>query len=192
MGTYGRSYRGSPTIRPNAHDTHKSGRLFRSSVRRWWGKPPQPNPRSSGLVVPKEEAIPIHDRLNRSQPNRTGTMLRSFASRHISRVLSWAIIHLGRQLLGGSSDRTRKVGGQRHAFPIRSCCGWGLPGGLVTAIPGGLLHHHFALTGQSRRYVSVALSLRSPSLGVTQHPALRSSDFPQARRPATACSTRNV
>lgn len=32
-----------------------------------------------------------------------------------------------------------------------------------------------------RRYVSVALSLGSPPLGITQHPALRSSDFPQTR-----------
>ena len=33
-----------------------------------------------------------------------------------------------------------------------------------------------------RRFVSVALSLGLPPLGVTQHPALRSSDFPQTRR----------
>jgi len=37
------------------------------------------------------------------------------------------------------------------------------------------------------RYVSVALSLRSPSLDVIQHPALWSSDFPRALQPAIAC-----
>jgi hypothetical protein len=64
---------------------------------------------------------------------------------------------------------------------------------------GELLPHHFALTrlmGILRetlhlevagRYVSVALSLRSPSLDVIQHPALWSSDFPRALQPAIAC-----
>jgi hypothetical protein len=56
---------------------------------------------------------------------------------------------------------------------------------------GELLPHHFALTwpeatlvwpGRARRYVSVALSLRSPSLDVIQHSALRSSDFPRTSR----------
>ena len=44
---------------------------------------------------------------------------------------------------------------------------------------GELLPHHFTLTpSASERYVSVALSVGSPLLGVTQHPARRSSDFP--------------
>jgi hypothetical protein len=65
---------------------------------------------------------------------------------------------------------------------------------------GELLPHHFALTRQATllvasylevvgRYVSVALSLRSPSLDVIQHPALWSSDFPRALQPAIACFT---
>jgi hypothetical protein len=40
------------------------------------------------------------------------------------------------------------------------------------------------LMDAARRYVSVALSCGSPRLGVTQHPALWSSDFPQAGLPA--------
>src|SRR5436305_1012992 len=48
---------------------------------------------------------------------------------------------------------------------------------------GELLPHHFTLARRSRRYVSVALSLGSPPLGVTQHPALRSSDFPRTAAP---------
>ena len=63
---------------------------------------------------------------------------------------------------------------------------------------GELLPHHFALTRQQRvvrcigaagRYVSVALSLRSPSLAVSQHSALRSSDFPRTLQLAIACLT---
>jgi len=59
---------------------------------------------------------------------------------------------------------------------------------------GELLPHHFTLTplftpeikifgdpAQAGRYVSVALSVGSPLLGVTQHPARWSSDFPPAR-----------
>src|SRR5437879_4522105 len=34
---------------------------------------------------------------------------------------------------------------------------------------GALLPHHFTLTRSRRRYVSVALSVGSPPLGVTQH-----------------------
>jgi len=43
------------------------------------------------------------------------------------------------------------------------------------------------LPGISGRYLSVALALGSPPLDVIQHPALRSSDFPQAyfHMPAT-------
>jgi len=45
---------------------------------------------------------------------------------------------------------------------------------------GALLPHRFILTGQKTGGLfSVALSLRSPSLAVSKHPALRSPDFPQ-------------
>ncbi len=49
---------------------------------------------------------------------------------------------------------------------------------------GELLPHLSTLAcaySSHRRYVSVALSLESPPLGITQHPALWSSDFPQAQ-----------
>ena len=124
------------------------------------------------------------------------------ASRSISRVLSRVVIHLGGRLPSLSSDHTRGLGGQRHCPPIWSCSGWGLPGQPVTRLPvvsyttfsplprartdspsapqAG--HALGADKIRARRYVSVALSLRSPSLGVTQHPALWSPDFPQAHR----------
>jgi len=64
--------------------------------------------------------------------------------------------------------------------------GFGQPVCLHTA--GALLPHHFTLTHLiGGRYVSVPLSVGSPRLGVTQRPALWSSDFPQPprRRPRT-------
>ena len=50
----------------------------------------------------------------------------------------------------------------------------------VTSIRGGLLHHHFTLTpGLARGGIfSVALSVASQHLAVSQRSALRSSDFP--------------
>ena len=51
------------------------------------------------------------------------------------------------------------------------------PAGLPAA--GELLPHHFTLAQfWIERYVSVALSVGLPLLGVTQHPARRSPDFP--------------
>ena len=72
---------------------------------------------------------------------------------------------------------TRKSGGaipeqpQAALLPIRSCSRWGLPRPDGHPPAGELLPHHFTLTRPEgrRRYVSVALSLKSPSLGVTQH-----------------------
>ncbi len=44
---------------------------------------------------------------------------------------------------------------------------------------GELLPHRSTLTTRMWRFISVALSLESPPLGVTQHPALWSPDFPR-------------
>ena len=60
------------------------------------------------------------------------------------------------------------------------------PGGVcqasdVTTGTGELLPHRFTLTPTLRGgLLSVALSCSSPRLGITQHPALRSPDFPPA------------
>ena len=40
------------------------------------------------------------------------------------------------------------------------------------------------LARKAVRFISVALSLKSPSPGVTRHPVLRSSDFPRGQMPA--------
>ena len=61
------------------------------------------------------------------------------------------------------------------------------PDGVYQPIPvtrdiGGLLPRHFTLTRPGPGGIfSVALSFWLPRLGVTQHPALWSSDFPPVR-----------
>jgi hypothetical protein len=92
--------------------------------------------------------------------------------------------------IGIASDLKRPTRGlERAALSLL----FGLaPDGVYQAIPvtrdtGGLLPRHFTLTTPARGGIfSVALSFSSPRLGVTQHPALWSSDFPpaplQARR----------
>ena len=57
-----------------------------------------------------------------------------------------------------------------RVVPIRSCSRWGLPCRSRCRGRGGLLHHLFTLTPARRGGpISVALSLRSPSPGVTRH-----------------------
>ncbi len=81
---------------------------------------------------------------------------------------------------------TRGSRGPRSNAPV-----FGLaPSGVYLASPvtraaGELLPHRFTLAFASRRVrglLSVALSVGVPPLGVTQRPALRSPDFPPARR----------
>ncbi len=122
---------------------------------------------------------------------------------------------------GASSDQTRGVSGQPHPPPIWSCSGWGLPSKPVSrllvrsyrtvaplprtrrrkSIPYSLplrlptLASWRLLPRRVRGGIfSVALALGSPPLGVTQHPALRSSDFPRepprGHVPAAALLTR--
>ncbi len=115
-------------------------------------------------------------------------------SRSISRILcptltSRAVaISLGRRLPAASCDQPGgraepsldEAGYARFVQPpVRSCSRWGLPRPTSHLAAGELLPRHFTLTSACRRrYVSVALSLGLPPLGVTQHPALWSSDFP--------------
>jgi hypothetical protein len=73
---------------------------------------------------------------------------------------------------------------------IRPCSGWGLPASRVTTGPGALLPHRFTLActptnaGAIGGLVSVALAvapIKSKRLGVTQHLARWSPDFPPRR-----------
>jgi len=97
------------------------------------------------------------------------------------------IIYLGCQLPGTSSDLTRERSGPLHSSSIRSCTRWGLPSQAVTCLLVSSCLTVPPLPGESSwRFVSVALSLGSPLLDVIQHPALRSSDFPQAKCPRSS------
>ena len=105
--------------------------------------------------------------------------------RLVSRVLypvRAVIICLGLTLPAASSDLPESLA-KRAASPLL----FGLsPGGVyqAAAVAGGtgeLLPRLFTLTSETGGGVfSVALSLGSPPLGVTQHPALWSPDFPRA------------
>ncbi len=117
--------------------------------------------------------------------------------RPISRVLSWAVISLGRRLPAASSGppgartgRAAPCGGRAgpcpRVAPAWPCSRWGLPG--RPGHPGRRwsltppFHpcppHRWLASGTRWRSVSVALSVGLPRLGVTQHRALWSPDFP--------------
>ena len=126
---------------------------------------------------------------------------RNSVQRSISRVLfpefvteiRAMTIHLGCVLPRTSSDATRE---RWTGHPLQTR---GLPALLFDLAPGGVYRTRMSPCGsvssyltlsplrpggtrpQVRGLLSVALSLRSPSLDVIQHPALWSSDFPPAR-----------
>ena len=102
-------------------------------------------------------------------------------------LLRAVTIHLDLMLPPGSCNQPGDIG--RAPSSIPGVPGWGVspysvllrvgfahPAGLPAA--GELLPRHFTLACLSKRYVSVALSVGLPLLGVTQHPARWSSDFP--------------
>ena len=104
-----------------------------------------------------------------------------------------ATIYLGRRLLAASSSLP-----ESRAVRTEPSSLFGLaPGGVylasqVTLAAGALLPHHFTLTAVScGGILSAALSLVSRPVGVTDHPVLRSPDFPPVSRsrPAVAQSS---
>ena len=113
----------------------------------------------------------------------------------VSRLPGETVISLGRRLPGASSSHTREPHAGRASPALASGIAllFGLaPGGvyradLVTQAAGELLPHRFTLTArEGGGLLSVALSMGSPPLAVSQHPALRSPDFPPARLPVPA------
>src|SRR3990172_2946406 len=173
-------------------------------------RPPQPAGRRDGGECKAEGRFrpgaycPVREERTRPDnaavaPYRWSVYESGAPERDISRILSSParavevmIISLGPRLPEASSDLTRghwaghpslRRTGERP--PIWSCSGWGLPCPLGRPRGGGLLPRLFTLTPgelKSRGGVfSVALSVSSRSLRVTEHPALRSSDFPLRR-----------
>ena len=68
--------------------------------------------------------------------------------------------------------------GQPYVANAQSCSGWGLHGIPRCRGIGELLPRLSILTGITLRFISVALSLKSPSPDVIRHPVLCCSDFP--------------
>ena len=104
----------------------------------------------------------------------------------ISRVLfhpqSGGDNHLSRHgsCLPAQATQPGRFRGPHHPFPIRSCSVWGLPSRPVTRTLVRSYRTFPPLPRQTDEavFVSMALSLRSPSLDVIQHTALWSPDFP--------------
>ena len=90
-------------------------------------------------------------------------------------------IYLALTLPPGSSDQPGELAGLLLSlYLVLLQMGFTQPAGRPAA--GELLPHHFTLTLlKAGRYVSVALSVGLPLLGITQHPAQWSSDFPLAQ-----------
>ena len=95
-------------------------------------------------------------------------------SKAISRVLCLIIIYLGRMLPHGSCHPTKDKPGQlsvlKNSVLFWCCSRWGLHSRSV-ARP--LVSSYLAfpsLPAIHRRFLSVALSLKSPPVGVTHHP----------------------
>ena len=141
--------------------------------------------REYGFVNPRDEyGGRMFEREWPAGPARHG------GSRPISRVLSWAAIHLGHSsrcassnLPGSRADHTFEE--EPRCPPIWSCSGRGLPCRLRYRRRGALLPHHFTLTplarGQRGGIFSVALAVGLRLPGVTWRPVLWSPDFPPSR-----------
>lgn len=103
------------------------------------------------------------------------------------------VIYLESQLPGISSDLPENGAGHSFYSPIRSCTRWGLPSRQVTLPLVRSYRTVSSLPQKCGGLFSVALSLRSPSLAVSQHPALWSPDFPHLHpfvcAAAIICST---
>lgn len=102
----------------------------------------------------------------------------------VSRVLSRLVIYLGHLLPNGSSGRSNRAGGtpikRRKLSPPRPipCSRQGLPLLCVTTGTASSYLARFILTSLGGGFVSVALSLKLPSVAVSDCPSLCCPDFP--------------
>lgn len=88
-----------------------------------------------------------------------------------------SIIYLGYLLPNTSSDLPLGGDEQPPFDPFWSCSGWGLQSQLVSKL---LVSSYltFPPLPKKRRYISVALSLKSPLPVISRHSVLWCSDFP--------------
>ena len=118
-------------------------------------------------------------------------------SRSVSRVLSRTVIYLDAGLLPALKPLfvTRRAGVWLQSALLRiGFTGFRRSRGIgellprlstLTANGRCISHHQRKILSLLRRYISVALSLRSPSAAVSRYSALRGSDFPQTFLSAT-------
>ena len=94
------------------------------------------------------------------------------------------VIYLRWQLPATSSDLPEdRPGVLISSYSVLLPMGFTQPTSHLVA--GELLPHHFTLVRLRQTVCFCGTFRRSPLLGITQHPARWSSDFPQAVRPAT-------
>lgn len=113
-------------------------------------------------------------------PRQPGSGGGAHGSRSISRILSRVIIYLGRTLLSascGTPGCLRRAAAPRvyGGIPTVPCFAWGLPGQCVATLPVRSYRAVSPLPGCRRRpggFFSVALSVGSPRLAVSEHAAL--------------------
>ena len=102
-------------------------------------------------------------------------------------ILKPVVIYLRWQLPATSSDLPEdRPGVLISSYSVLLLMGFAQPTSHLVA--GELLPRHFTLAMQPIWRMAVCFCgtfRRSPLLGITQHPARWSSDFPQAIRPAT-------
>ena len=114
----------------------------------------------------------------------------------VSRVLSFKAIICLRSALPQSFSHPseyRRANDGTKFLPLSVLLRIGFAGPCGSPHAGELLPRLSTLTCISKRYISVALSLRSPSAAVSRYPALWSSDFPHAAMlPATARFTQHT
>ena len=168
-------------------------------------RPPLPNPRLSGRRTGGGvESAPR--RGGSAGPHPFGAPLRGARRRRprrrgseppVSRILfpepvarnGAAVMYLPRRLPAGSSDLPGDSPGGVFAslFGLAPCGVYRAPDLTARAVRSYRTFSPLPLRERRGGLFSVALSFRSPGLGVTQRTALRSSDFPPAprREPAT-------
>lgn len=121
--------------------------------------------------------------LRASAVNRSAK--RDPGERAVSRVLSWAVICLGRGSPPASNGQPGGCSGTGSPFlPIRPFTGWGLPCRGCHHRPRWSLTPPFhpcrsAVFPRPGGLFSVALSLSLRTVAVSHHPALRCPDFPR-------------
>jgi hypothetical protein len=109
--------------------------------------------------------------------HKPGSVSRS-GTRHAPGMMT---IHLAPMLPSGSSDLPGNSDGPSSNFPYLVLLRMGFT--QLPPSPGGLVSSYLTLSPLLPEYsgggfLSVALSFPSPGLGITQHPVLRSPDFP--------------